>query len=82
MTKLTAEDPKLKMMQKVMDKVIPPISNPQANLDELLTAASMAMETWLDSRLISTTFSIVTTMLLSAKIQSTRILVSSNQFYA
>ncbi|XP_063688548.1 cysteine--tRNA ligase, cytoplasmic-like isoform X1 [Bolinopsis microptera] len=51
MSGLTPEDPKLKMMQKVMDKLSPVLAKPDADVGELLTLASMAMETWLDTRL-------------------------------
>ena len=50
MSGLTPEDPKLKMMQKVMDKLSPVLAKPDADVGELLTLASMAMETWLDTR--------------------------------
>ena len=50
MSKLLAEDPKLKMMQKVMTALLPYLDKSEPDLGELLTLASMAMETWLDTR--------------------------------
>ena len=47
---MSAEDPKLKMMQKVLDGLAPVLHKDDCDLGELLTLASMAMETWLDTR--------------------------------
>ena len=49
-SKMSAEDPKLKMMQKVLDGLAPVLHKDDCDLGELLTLASMAMETWLDTR--------------------------------
>ena len=50
MSTLAEDDPKLKMMQKVMTEVEPIVDKPDVDLEELLNLASMAMETWLDKR--------------------------------
>ena len=53
MSTLAPEDPKLKMMQKVMTELEPVLLKSDINLDELLRLASMCMETWLDKRFLS-----------------------------
>merc|ERR1719223_1012148 len=51
MAEMPAEDPKLKMMQKVMADLDPVLALADPDLDQLLTLSSMAMENWLDARL-------------------------------
>ena len=57
-SKMSPEDPKLKMMQKVLDGLAPVVNKDDCDLGELLTLASMAMETWLDTRYLEFFFKI------------------------
>jgi len=53
MAEMPAEDPKLKMMQKVMADLDPVLALADPDLDQLLTLSSMAMENWLDARYLN-----------------------------
>ena len=52
MADIPVEDPKHKMMAKAMSSLQPVLDNPQADLDELLTLASMPMEAYLDKKYV------------------------------